>query len=84
MTEKEKIYISILQKDKVGLEEALSVDGRMSYSKVTKILANIGDTKAQRINLIPKIFKKNGNKRIFKLSEVIEWMDRPILAGYQK
>ena len=80
MTEKEKLYISILGKDKIGLEEVLQIDGRMSYSKITKILAKIGDEKAQKINLIPKIFEKNGTKRVFKINEVIEWMDKPILG----
>ena len=80
MTEKEKLYISILGKDKIGLAQVLQIDGRMSYSKITKILAKIGDEKAQKINLIPKIFEKNGTKRVFKINEVIEWMDKPILG----
>ena len=66
-------------KDKIGLKEAIEIDGRMSLSKVTKILAKIGDEKAQEINLIPKIFEKNGRKRIFKLKEVFKWMDRATL-----
>ncbi len=80
MTEKEKLYISILGKDKIGLEEVLQIDGRMSYSKITKILAKIGDEKAQKINLIPKIFEKNGTKRVFQIKEVVDWMDKPILG----
>lgn len=66
-------------KDKIGLQEAIEMDGRMSLSKVTKILPKIGDKKAQEINLIPKIFEKNGRKRIFQLKDVYEWMDRPTL-----
>ena len=80
MTEKEKLYISILGKDKIGLEEVLQIDGRMSYSKITKILAKIGDKKAEEINLIPKIFEKNGTKRVFQIKEVVDWMDKPILG----
>jgi hypothetical protein len=67
-------------KDKIGLEEAIAMDGRMSLSKVTKILPKIGDIKAQEINLIPKIFEKNGRKRIFQLKDVYDWMDRPTLG----
>ena len=80
MTEKEKLYVSILGKDKIGLSEALLIDGRMSYSKVTKILGKIEDKKAQEINLIPKIFEKNGTKRVFQIKEVVDWMDKPILG----
>lgn len=80
MTEKEKLYITTFGKDKIGLAQVLQIDGRMSYSKITKILAKIGDEKAQKINLIPKIFEKNGTKRVFKINEVIEWMDKPILG----
>lgn len=52
----------------------------MSYSKITKILAKIGDKKAEEINLIPKIFEKNGTKRVFQIKEVVDWMDKPILG----
>lgn len=69
-----------VEKNKIGLKEAIAMDGRMSLSKVTKILAKIGDTKAQEINLIPKIFEKNGRKRIFQIKDVFDWMDRPTLG----
>ena len=64
------------QKDKLGLKEVLNIDGRYSYSKVSKILAKIGEKKAQEIGLIPIIHSKNGKKRIFKMEEVKKWMEK--------
>lgn len=66
-------------KDKIGLKKAVEMDGRMSMSKITKILAKIGDEKAQEINLIPKIFERNGKKRVFKIRDVADWMEKPTL-----
>lgn len=64
------------QKDKIGLKEVLEIDGRYSYSKVSKILAKIGEKKAQEIGLIPKIHSKNGKKRLFKREDVQNWMEK--------
>lgn len=66
-------------KDKITLLEAIKIDGRYSLSKVYKILAKIGDKKAQELCIIPKIHTKNGNKRLFRLSEVAKWI---IQGGY--
>ncbi len=66
----------MIHKDKIGLKEVLDMDGRYSYSKVSKILAKIGDEKAEEIGLIPRIHSKNGKKRIFKMEEVKKWMEK--------
>ncbi|CAM4036533.1 hypothetical protein [Arcobacter cloacae] len=66
----------MIHKDKIGLKEVLDIDGRYSYSKVSKILAKIGDEKAEEIGLIPKIHSKNGKKRMFKIEEVKKWMEK--------
>ena len=66
----------MIHKDKIGLKEVLDMDGRYSYSKVSKILAKIGDEKAEEIGLIPKIHSKNGKKRMFKIEEVKKWMEK--------
>lgn len=66
----------MIHKDKIGLKEVLDKDGRYSYSKVSKILAKIGDEKAEEIGLIPKIHSKNGKKRMFKIEEVKKWMEK--------
>ena len=66
----------MIHKDKIGLKEVLDKDSRYSYSKVSKILAKIGDEKAEEIGLIPKIHSKNGKKRMFKIEEVKKWMEK--------
>ena len=66
----------MIDKDKIGLKEVLAIDGRYSYSKVSKILSQIGEKKAQEIGLIPKIHSKNGKKRMFKIEEVKKWMEK--------
>ena len=66
----------MIQKDKIGLREVLEIDGRYSYSKVSKILGKIGDMKAQEIGLIPKIYSRNGKKRMFKREDVTKWMEK--------
>lgn len=63
-------------KDKIGLREVLNLDGRYSYSKISKIIAKIGDEKAMRDGLIPKIHSLNGKKRLFQLKDVEEWMKK--------
>lgn len=66
----------MIHKDKIGLKEVLDIDGRYSYSKISKIIAKIGDIKAQEMGLIPKIHSKNGKKRIFRMEEVKKWMEK--------
>lgn len=66
----------MIQKDKIGLREVLEIDGRYSYSKISKIIAKIGDIKAQEIGLIPKIYSRNGKKRMFKREDVKKWMEK--------
>jgi len=63
-------------KDKIGLKKVLELDGGASYSKVSKILAKIGDKKAQELGIIPKIHSYNGIKRLFRKAEVLAWMER--------
>lgn len=71
-----KLNLCDLEKDKITLKKALLIDGASSYSKVSKILAKIGDEKAQEIGLIPKIHSYNGNKRIFRMLDVEKWIQR--------
>lgn len=63
-------------KDKIGLKEVLQLDGRYSYSKVSKIVAKIGDEKAVKDGLIPKIHSINGKKRMFRQKDIEEWMNK--------
>lgn len=63
-------------KDKIGLKEVLIRDGCCSYSKMSKILAKIGNEKAEEMRIIPKIHSFNGNKRLFQLQDIEEWMKR--------
>lgn len=77
MKDRDEKNCKIYEKDKLGLREVIKMDGRMSFSKVTKILAKIGDIKAQEMNYIPKIFQLNGRKRIFRRKDVVDWMERP-------
>ena len=66
----------MIQKDKIGLKEVLELDGRYSYSKVSKIIAKIGDIKAQENGLIPPIYSKNGKKRLFRIQDVEKWIEK--------
>lgn len=63
-------------KDKLSLKEILILDGRCSYSKMSKILAKLGDKKAEEDGIIPRIHSMNGNKRLFRLQDIEEWMNR--------
>ena len=64
------------EKDKIGLKEVLALDGRYSYSKVSKILPKIKDEKAEEIGLIPKIHSKNGRIGLFRMEDVQKWMEK--------
>ena len=64
------------EKDKIGLKEVLALDGRYSYSKVSKILPKNKDENAEEIGLIPKIHSKNGRKRLFRMEDVQKWMEK--------
>ncbi len=76
MSPREESLFNLFRKDKIGLKEVINIDGESSLSKVTKILAKIGDEKAQENNVIPLIFKRNGKKRIFRIEDVAKWIDR--------
>lgn len=71
-----KVKMIATNKDKSGLKEILIRDGCCSYSKMSKILAKIGNEKAQELGIIPKIHSFNGNKRLFRLEDIEEWMKR--------
>lgn len=74
--EREKVLFEKFGTDKIGLACVCKVDGRNSKSKVEKILANIGEIKAQELNIIPKMHGKCGNKRLFRLKDVVTWMEK--------
>jgi hypothetical protein len=74
MTEKEKMYIKKYGKEFLNLKESCQIWVKPGYSTLSKELPKIGYSIAVQKKIIPN-YKKIGNTYMFKIKDIVDFID---------
>ena len=75
MTEKEKFYISKVQKEYLNLKEGCQLWQKPGYSTLSKKLPQVGYQQAVKCGLIPT-YRKVGKVYLFRIRDILDFLDK--------